>query len=51
MFYLYYQNYLLVLENLNIAKNTIIFRVDFITIILKLKLNNKLNSRFYREIQ
>lgn len=48
---LYCQNYLVVLENFNIAKKTIIARAHSIITILKLKLNNKFNLRFYRKIQ
>lgn len=38
------------LENLNIGKKTVIAKVHFVITILKLKSNNKFNSRFYRVI-
>lgn len=47
---LYYQNYLLALENLNIAKEAIITRTYPIVTILKLRQNDRFNPRSYRGI-
>lgn len=51
MLQLYCQTYYLALKNPNIAKEPVIIRVYFVITILKLRPNNRLNSRSYKKIR